>query len=122
VNQLHRLEVFYGKVADSNSQMSLDLIGLDLFRFHFLSNNLVLNFNLEVFTGTAGSIAKGVNLGASPTPFTHDFLLAEFMGKADFSAIDTIIVIFQSGIAGQDYAINKIELIALIDELNPLKK
>ncbi len=90
--------------------MSLDLSGFDRFRFHFLSSNLVLNFNFEVFSGTAHSQAKGVNLEASFIPFTHDFLLQEFAGNANFSAIDTIVVIFQSGLAGQDYAIDSIEL------------
>lgn len=121
VNQLHRLEVIYGKAADPNSQMSLDLSGFDLFRFHFLTNNLLLNFNLVVFSDTAFSQAKGENLGTSINPFTHDFLLREFVGSANFSAIDNIAVIFQSGIAGQDYAIDCIEVTGILDELSALK-
>jgi hypothetical protein len=109
VNQPHRLEVFYGKAADPNSQMSLDLSGFHRFRFLFLSSNLLLNFNLQVFSGTDLSTA-GVNLEASFNSFTHDFLLEEFAGNANFSAIDTIAVICQSGIAGQDYAIDSIEV------------
>jgi hypothetical protein len=117
VDQLHRLEVIYGKAADPNSQMSLDLSGFDRFRFHFLSSNLLLNFNLVVFSGTAHSQAKGVNLGASFISFTHDFLLEEFAGDANFSAIDNIVVICQSGFAGQDYAIDSIEVTGILEEL-----
>jgi hypothetical protein len=119
VNQPHRLEVYYGKAADPNSQMSLDLSGFDRFRFLFLSSNLPLNFNLQVLSGTNLSTAgpKGVNLEASFNPFTHDFLLEEFAGNANFSAIDTIAVICQSGIAGQDYAIDSIEVTGILEEL-----
>jgi hypothetical protein len=112
VNQSHRLEVYYGKAADPNSQMSLDLSGYDRFRFLFLSSNLLLNFNFQVFSGTNFSTAgkgKGVGLEARFNPFTHDFLLEEFAGNANFSAIDTIVVLCQSGLAGQDYAIDSIE-------------
>ena len=83
VKQPHRLEIFYGKAADPNSQMSLDLSGFDCFRFLFPSSNLPLNFNLQVFSGTNFSTAgkgEGVNLEASFNPFTHDFLLEEFAG------------------------------------------
>ena len=114
VKQSHRLEVHYGKSADPNSQMSLNLSGFYCFRFLFLSSNLPLNFNLQVFSGTNFSTAgkgKGVGLEARFNSFTHDFLIEEFVGNANFFAIDTIVVICQTGIAGQDYAIDSIEVI-----------
>jgi hypothetical protein len=118
VDQHHRLEVFYGKAADPNSQMSLDLNRFDRFRFHFLSNNLDLNFNLQVFSGTEFSTAS-VQLEPSFSPFAHDFPLQEFVGNAIFSAIDTIVAIFQSSHTGQDYAIDCIELTGSLDEPGP---
>jgi hypothetical protein len=107
VNELFRLEVYYRKLADPTSPMSLNLTEFERIRFHFLSSNFVVNFNVEVWSGTKFS-DQGVNLGASFSPFTQDFVIKEFtQDSVDLKAIEGMIVIFQSAIAGQAFAIQK---------------
>lgn len=111
VEQLFRLELFYGKGADASSPMSLNLKSFNGVRCRFFFIYSGLNFNFQVFSGTKVSTA-GVNLDANSTPFTQEFLLPEFEGNADFSAIDLIVLVFQSGplSGGQYYAIDSIEV------------
>ena len=113
IRVFHRVEVVYG-IDKGNvfAPLSLDLSGFDRLRLRFDANDLVLNVNVVVFMrdGTARAQA-GCNVEPRTLPFNLDLRLAsDFvtqLGSADWSDVDAIALIFQSGsaIGANDYAV-----------------
>lgn len=104
----HRLEIFYGQdELKQNRPLNLDLTegGLNnrRIRIAFEAMDLVENFNIVLFMkdGSARSQCS-MNINPSANPFTIDFPLDNFgvaLGTADYSDVDYIALIFQSGSA-----------------------
>jgi len=105
-----RLDVEYG----ANTPLQLDLSRYDRLRITFDGSDLVVNFNIVVFT-PSGYRQTGCNLDPSLVPVSIDFPLADFQGKADFSNVSAIDVIFQSGsaVGANDWAVTSFEAIAI---------
>jgi len=104
-----RLEVHYGAVTP----LQLDLgTNYDRIRVRFDGTDGVINFNIVVFSFSGYSQA-GCNLDASGNPVSIDFPIANFRGEADFTRIDDISFVFQSGTAvgGNDWAVTRFEAV-----------
>ncbi len=115
----HRLEVFYGQdVLNNVTPLNLDLTEGGLanrrIRIVFDGMDLVENFNIVLFMhdGSARS-ACSMNISPGISPFTIDFPLANFgtaLGTADYTDVDFIALIFQSGsaIGANDFAVKSV--------------
>jgi len=105
-----RLDVEYG----SGVPLQLDLSNYDRLRVNFHGNDLVVNFNILVFSGTNYS-QTGCNLTASTSPVSIDFPFAYFTSGADFSNISAFDFIFQSGsaVGAEDWAVTSFEAIPI---------
>jgi hypothetical protein len=124
IRVFHRVEVVYGSdKGNVFTPLSLDLSAFDRLRVRFDANDLVLNFNVVVFMrdGTARAQA-GCNIEPHILPFNVDLRLAsDFvtqLGTADWSDVDAIALIFQSGsaIGANDYAVTAF---SATDEADP---
>lgn len=113
IRVFHRLEVIYGLAkGDVFTPLSLDVSGFDRLRVRFDSNDLVLNFNVVVLMrdGTA-RVQAGCNIEPHTLPFNVDLRFAsDFvtqLGTPDWSDVDAIDIIFQSGsaIGANDFAV-----------------
>ena len=104
-----RLEVAYGVATP----LQLDLgSNYNRIRVNFDGSDLVVNFNILVFTGTDYS-QTGCNLAASTNPVSIDFPFADFTVGADFNNITAIDFIFQSGsaVGANDWAVTSFEAV-----------
>jgi hypothetical protein len=105
-----RLDVVYG----ASSSLGLDLTGFDRFRVNFDGSDLVLNFNIVVFTPT-GWRQTGCNLDPILNPLSIDFPFADFTGPgaSEFTSLSGIDFIFQSGsaVGANDFAVRSFEAV-----------
>lgn len=105
-----RLDVEYG----TGSPLNLDLgTNYDRIRVTFDGSDLVVNFNIVVFSGTNYS-QTGCNLAAAANgPVTIDFPFQYFTPGADFTNISAMDFIFQSGsaIGANDWAVTSFQAI-----------
>jgi len=105
-----RLDVQYGTFTP----LQLNLDSYDRFRINFDGSDLVVNFNIVVFT-PSGWRQTGCNLSASTNPVSIDFPFADFTGPGnpDFSDVMAIDFIFQTGsaIGANDFAVTSLEAI-----------
>ena len=115
----HRLEVLYGQDALNNIQpLNLDLTEGNLnnrrIRIAFDSMDVGVNFNIVVFMNDGSSRTQcGINFSPGPNPFVMDFPLANFgtaLGTPDYTDVDYIALIFQSGsaVGSNDYAVKSV--------------
>jgi len=114
--QYLRLEVGYGvapasTLVESGSGDFLALGNVFRTRFRF-SDNMIINFNIVVFTET-GWVSYGENIGVAPfSPRNIDFPFDKFVGfgpsPADFSKVGAIVYVFQSW---ADFVIDSFEIV-----------
>jgi hypothetical protein len=104
-----RIDMGYG----GGSPMNEDFSGYQKIRVNFKGLTQPLNFNIQLFTGTAYA-QGGCNMSAHPGDFSAELPLDKFVQNPGFSFADitTMNVIFQSGsaIGGVSFAITSIEL------------
>jgi len=104
-----RIDMGYG----GGSPMNEDFSGYQKIRVNFKGLTQPLNFNIQLFTGTAYA-QGGCNMPAYPGDFSAELPLDKFVQNAGFSFGDvtTMNVIFQSSsaIGGVSFAITSIEL------------
>jgi hypothetical protein len=117
----HRLEMYYGFDLRNGqlppTPLNLDLKCFSKFRVHFNSNDLMVNFTMQVTAGNnpTNRASYFVNIGAHEGEFVVDVPFSGFAPNAgpmpDFIDIDLIDIIFQTGsaIGANDYAITLIE-------------
>jgi hypothetical protein len=124
IRVFHRVEVIYG-IDHGNvfTPLNLDLTGFDRLRVKFDSNDLGLNFNVVVLMHDGTSLVQAAcNLDPGSVPFNVDLRFKEdFLtqaGTPDWSDVDLIDVIFQSGsaIGANDYAVTAF---SATDEVDP---
>ncbi len=105
-----RLDLQYGTFTP----LQLNLGAYDRFRVKFDASDLIVNFNIVVFT-PSGWLQTGCNLSASTNSVSIDFPFADFIGPAnpDFTNINAIDFIFQSGSAmgTNNFAITSLEAV-----------
>ncbi len=118
-----RLEVFYGLDLVQGqpvlAPLNLDLSCFSKFRVHFDASDLVVNFNMQVTAGNNPGVPaqQGFNTDPITTPTVIEFPFTDFVPNADpppnFSDIDLVTLIFQSGsaIGANDFAVTKIEAV-----------
>lgn len=124
IRVFHRVEVLYGfDKGSAFDPLNLDLSGFDRLRVKFDSSDLVLNFNVVVFMQDGTSrVQAGCNLEPGTLPFDVDLRFAEDFvtqaGTPDWSDVDAIDIIFQSGsaIGANDYAVTAL---SATDEADP---
>ena len=107
-----RITLIYG-LDGATVPLGLDLRGEDRIRVNFAYNSASLNFNILLYNGITPYVQIGLNVPASASPFSADFIFADGSypgGAIDFSHIDLIYVQTQDDnvMAGQSYAINSI--------------
>jgi hypothetical protein len=104
-----RIDMGYG----GGSPMNEDFSGYQKIRVNFKGLTQPLNFNIQLFTGTA-HVAGGCNMAAYPGEFSAELPLNKFTQNPGFSfaAVTSINVVFQSSsvIGGVDFAITSFEL------------
>ena len=112
IRVFHRVEVLYGFDKGGFTPLNLDLTGFDRLRVKFDSNDLVLNFNVVVLMQDGTSrVQAACNLQPGTLPFNVDLRFAEDFatqtGTPDWSDVDAVDIIFQSGsaIGANDYAV-----------------
>jgi hypothetical protein len=117
----HRLEMYYGFDLRNGQivprPLNLDLRCFSKFRVHFNSNDLMVNFTMQVTAGNnpGNRASHAVNVPAHETAFVVDVPFSDFVTNAgplpDFIDIDLIDIISQTGsaIGANDYAITLIE-------------
>jgi hypothetical protein len=104
-----RIDMGYG----FGSHMDEPFQGYQKIRLTFQSLTEPLNFNIQLFTGTAYA-QGGCNIGPYSAPFTVELPLNKFIvtKNFDFAHVNLMNVIFQSSsaIGGVSFGITKIEL------------
>ena len=124
IRVFHRVEAIYGiDNGDVLLPLNLDVSGFDRLRVRFDSNDLLLNFNVVVFMrdGTA-RVQAGCNIEPHIQPFNVDLRFADDfvtqLGTPDWSDVDAIDIIFQSGsaIGANDFAVTSF---SATDEVDP---
>lgn len=121
----HRLEAYYGFDLQVDrivpTALNLDLSCFSKFRVHFDSNDLQVNFTMQVTAGNnpgnRAQYALNVSGHVTAAPFVVDLPFSNFVPNAgplpDFADIDLIDIISQTGsaIGANDYAITLIEAV-----------
>jgi hypothetical protein len=104
-----RIDMGYG----GGSPMNEDFSGYQKIRVNFKGLTQSLNFNIQLFTGTAWA-QGGCNMSAYPWDFSAELPLDKFIQNPGFSFADitAMNVIFQSSspIGGVSFAITSFEL------------
>jgi hypothetical protein len=104
-----RIDMGYG----GGSPMNEDFSGYQKIRVDFKGLTQPLNFNIQLFTGTAWA-QGGCNMSAYPGDFSAELPLNKFIQNPGFSFADvtSMNVIFQSSsaIGGVSFAITSLEL------------
>jgi hypothetical protein len=93
--------------------MDQDLSSADRIQIHFLGLTQVLNFNLQIFTGSSWG-QNGCNLLPSTVPFTVELPYTGFFGTGfDKAHVNFLNFIFQNGspIGGTNFAIASIKAV-----------
>lgn len=111
-----RLDVQYGSGAPMNLNLSTSY---DRFRLTFDGNDLEVNFNILVYTGTTWS-QTGCNIPANTNSFTIDFPFEYFTpgtgtSGANFGDLTIVDFIFQTGsaVGGNSWAVTSFEAIPI---------
>jgi hypothetical protein len=123
----HRVEAYYGfglqRGQVVQTPLNLDLSCFSKFRVHFDSNDLTVNFTMQVTAGNNPGNRAGypvhvnANMNAPGTSVVVDVPFSSFAPNAgprpDFGDIDMIDIIAQSGsaVGANDYAITLIEAV-----------
>jgi hypothetical protein len=126
----HRLDVLYGLVPPGVVRpLNLDMTegGQPNRRIRMTFNALDQGENLAIvlFMGNGGIVQCNINLTPSDNPFSVDLPLANFgvnFGTADFTDVDLIDFVFQSGgaVRANDFALRSITVTSAVNPAIPV--